>query len=102
MSVAGNLTLRNVGYIKPGAAAPGKFMRVTNGQRHDGYPSYSANPGGNRKRLSFFFWRPVNFTTTEVGQPISDIYNNHIIWDSISLFWFSLLYPARRMAWAKN
>jgi hypothetical protein len=37
-------------------------------------------PGGNRKRLSFFFWRPINITTTKVGSPEGDIYNNHIIW----------------------
>ena len=81
MSVAGNLTLQgNEGKIKP----PGKFMTRPTVNGHDGFPRYLANPDGNRKRLSFFFWRPMDFTTTEVGQPISDIYNNHIIW---SLLW---------------
>ena len=36
-------------------------------------------PGGNRNQKIFFSGRPVNFTITEVGQPIMSIYGDHII-----------------------
>ena len=63
MCVAGNLTLGATG-------------------GSDATPALHTDrvPGGNRKRLSFFFWRPINITTTKVLNPKGNIYNNHIIW----------------------